>query len=80
MEADGDIRPTHPGHGLSVQLVLFPVRDIMEIEDARVVVVLTREDGLVDILGMHIGNGMLVGVPATEAKVQTTHESDLSIN
>lgn len=52
----------------------------MEIEYSRVVVVLAGEDGRIDIFGVGISNGVLVGVPATKAKIQTTHESDLSVN
>jgi hypothetical protein len=80
MQTDGDIRPTHSGTTLSVQLVLLPVRDIMEVKNPRIVVVLTGEDGLIDILRVSISNGVLVGIPATEAKIQATHESDLTVN
>lgn len=54
--------------------------DIVEVEHSRVVVILTGEHGLVDIRRMGVCNGVLVGIPATEAQVQTTHESDSPIN
>jgi hypothetical protein len=49
VKAHGDIRPSHTRHGLSIQLILLPVNDIFEIKNARIVVILTREDGLVHI-------------------------------
>jgi hypothetical protein len=61
-------------------LVLLPLRNIFEIENAGVVVVLTREDGVVDVGRVHIGNCVLMGVPPTEAQIQAAHESDLAID
>lgn len=80
VHADRDIRPSHSRHALAIQLILFPVNDVVEIEHARIVVVLAREDSIIDILGVHIGNSMLMCVPAAEAHVQPAHESDLPIN
>lgn len=80
MQTDGDIRPSHARHCLTVQLILLPVDDIMEVEDPRVVVVLTREDSLVDILGMRIGDRMLVCVPAAKAHIEAAHESNLPVD
>lgn len=80
VHADRDIRPSHSGHALAIQLVLFPVNDVVEIEHARIVVVLAREDGLIDILGVHVGNSVLMGVPAAEAHVQPAHKSSLPID
>lgn len=56
------------------------MRNILEIKNSRVVVILAWEDVLVEIGRVNIGNGMLVGVPASEAHVQSTHESGLAIN
>lgn len=52
----------------------------MEIEDPGVVVVLAREDGVVDVGWVYIGECVLMGVPPTEAHIQAAHESDLAVN
>lgn len=80
MQTDRDIRPSHPRHRLTVQLILLPVNDIMEVEHSGVVVVLTRENSLVDVLGMRIGDSMLMRVPAAETHIETAHESDLPVD
>lgn len=52
VQAHGYIRPSHPRHGLSIQLVILPVNDILEIKDARIVVILAREHSLAHIRGV----------------------------
>jgi hypothetical protein len=52
----------------------------VEVEDTGVVVVLSREDGFVDVRRVHIGNCVLMSVPSAEAQIQAAHESDLAVN
>jgi hypothetical protein len=46
-----DGRVAFMGGLVSVQLVILPVDNILEIKDARIAVVLAREQGLADIRG-----------------------------
>lgn len=48
---------TIPGIFL-LTLVLIPVSDIVEVVYASVIVVLPREEDVVEVAGMSIGNGM----------------------
>lgn len=69
--------------------------DILEIKDTCIIVVLAREDGVVQVARMSIaGDGqkitltfeeyirdrMLVGIPSAKARVQPSHESNHTIN
>lgn len=79
-QADGDVRPPHAGSDFAVQLILFPVDDVLEVKHPRVIVVLSWEHNLVEIAWMHVGDRMLVGVPASIAQIQTSHEGDFAID
>lgn len=68
------VRPAHAGSSFPIKLVVLPVGNILEIKNPVVVVILSREDNLVEICGMDIGNRVLVGVPASKAQIETTHE------
>ena len=80
MQTDRDVRPPHPRHSLSVKLIILPLGDVVEVEHSRVIVILTREDGLVHVFWMHIGNCVLVRIPATETQIQTAHKCSLTVN
>lgn len=80
MQADGNIRPSHARHRLTIQLVLLPVNNVVEVEHSGIVVVLAGENGLIDILRMRIGDSMLMRVPAAKAHIETAHESDLPVD
>ena len=79
-QADRNVRPSHARHRHSIELVLLPLRDIVEVKDTGVIVVLSGEDGFVDVGWMHIGNCVLVSIPSAEAQIQAAHESDLAVN
>lgn len=80
VQAQSHIRPSHARGRLPVQLVLLPVRDVLEVEDSGVVVVLAREDDLVQVCRMDVGDAVLVGVPASEAQVQAAHECHSAVD
>lgn len=80
VQAQSHIRPSHARGRLPIQLVLLPVRDVLEVEDSGVVVVLAREDDLVQVCGMDVGEAVLVGVPASEAQVQASHECHSAVD
>jgi len=52
----------------------------MEIKNPRVIVILAREDILIEIRWVNIRDSMLVSIPASKAHIQATHESSLAIN
>lgn len=56
------------------------MRDVLEVHNTSVVVVLAREDDFVEIGWMGIGNAVLVSVPAAVAEIETAHESDMTID
>lgn len=56
------------------------MRDVLEVEDSGVVVVLAREDDLVQVCGMDVGQAVLVGVPTSKAQVQASHECHAAID
>jgi hypothetical protein len=80
VQAHRNIGPSHSRHRLSIELVVLPVRNILEIKNSRVVIILAWEDVLVEIGRVNIRNGMLMGIPTSEAHVQPAHESGLAIN
>lgn len=79
-QSDRNVRPSHTRHGHPIELILLPLPDILEVEDAGVVVVLAREDGVVDVGWVYVGECVLMGVPPTEAHIETTHEGDLAVD
>lgn len=80
VQADRDVGPAHARSVLPVQLVLLPVGNVVEVAYSGIVVVLTREDNLVQVLAMHVRQFMLVGVPTAKAHIQTAHEGNAAIN
>lgn len=52
-------------------LVVLPLVDILEIVDARIVVILAGEDNLIKVAGVHVGNGMTVRVVPTKACLES---------
>lgn len=56
------------------------MRNILEVQDTSIVVVLTWEDRLTWVGRMDVGNGVLVSVPPTETHVQTAHECNAAVN
>lgn len=74
------IVPWHASIISLAQLVTLPILDILEIHDAIVVEVLSREDFIFDTGGVGIGQWVLHLIPTTEAKIQTTNESQIEID
>ena len=67
MQAYRDIRPSHTGVLSFIQLVLVRVCYVDKVHYSRIVVVLTWEDGRIEVVRMDISNRVLVGVPSSEA-------------
>lgn len=73
-----NIVPGHPCVVLDREGVADIVIYILEIHDAGVVIILTREEGPGEIGGMNIGKGMRMSVPTAKAKIKTT-ESGIAV-
>lgn len=54
--------------------------NILEVEDSSIVIVLTREDNVVQIGGMDISDSVLIGIPSAKAHIQASHEGDSAID
>mgnify|MGYP007135346734 CR=1 FL=1 len=52
---------------LLLTLILLPLVDVLKVENTGVIVVLAREDNIIHITGVSIGNRMTVGIPTSEA-------------
>lgn len=77
---NADIRPAHSAALGPVEFVVLPLSDVLEVVNSGIVVILTREDNIVQVSGVSIGDGVSVGVPAAEANIQTTHKGNLAID
>ena len=79
-DAHGNVMPRHTSVLGFAQFVVCPVVDTLEVHDAVVVEVLTRENGVIDAGRRHIGKRVLLGVPPAKAYVKTTNESQVVVN
>src|ERR1700710_110970 len=80
LDAERQVRPAHTRADISVQQILIILRNILEVIDSSVVVILAREKACFDICRVRIRNWVRMRVPAAKAKIQATHEGKLSIN
>lgn len=80
MQAYRHIGPTHARSGLPIKLIVLPMGNVLEVKNPSIIVVLTREHRLTDVFRMHIGDRMLVRVPAPVAHIQTSHKRNASVN
>lgn len=79
-DGHGDIVPRHATIFGLAQFVLVPVLYFLEIHDSVVVEVLTWPDFFGNTFWMHISKGMLPGVPAAKAQIQSADESHGVVN
>lgn len=68
METHGDIGPAHARSLGSIELVLVGMRNVGEVQDSGVVVILAVENVVGGVV-VDVGEGVLVGVPASIAHV-----------
>lgn len=66
LHAQSHVRPAHARALGPVKLVRAPIVDFLEIVNAGVVVVLSREDDGIQVPGMSVSNGVTIRVPATK--------------
>ena len=65
--------PWHPRRLEYTNRISDELIDLLEIKNPGIVVVLAREERLGEVGGVHVGEWVRVGVPATETDVQTTN-------
>ena len=54
--------------------------NVAKIHYSRVIVILARKNGHIEIAWMDVSNGMLVSVPSSEAQVESTHKGDIAVD
>jgi hypothetical protein len=62
--------PRHPRKLLYGQRITHIIVHVMEIHNASIVIILPGKEGAVEFRWMHVGKGVAVRVPATEAEVE----------
>ena len=62
------------------QLVTLPILDVLEIHDAVVVEILSREDLILNTGGVSIGQWVLHLIPTTKAKIQTSDKGQIEVD
>ena len=79
-QSHSNIVPRHSAIFGLAQLVALPLLHTLEIHDTVVVEFLTREDIVLEVRRMSIGQRMLVGIPSPEAQIDTTNECQCVID
>ena len=68
-----DVVPRHASALDRAQTIADIVRDVLEVHDARVVVVLTREERRIRVVWVDVCKRVRVRVPTAEAEVETAN-------
>jgi hypothetical protein len=71
--------PRHPPKLQDTQRITNIIRNVLEVHNPCVIVVLSREEGSGEIGGVDVGEGVNLGVPAPEAKIETANAGALVI-
>ena len=79
-QSHSNIVPRHSAIFGLAQLVALPLLHTLEIHDTVVVEFLTREDIVLEVRRMSIGQRMLVGIPSPEAQIDTANKSQRVID
>ena len=65
--------PWHPCNVLNRQSIAYIVSNLLEVHYACIVVVLTWKQRLRKVSGVHVCEGMVVSVPASEAEIKAAN-------
>lgn len=79
-KGDADVTPAHSAALGPVELVVLPLVDILKVVNSGVVVVLAREDNIVEVAGMGICDWVRVGVVSAKAHIEAAHKCHLSVD
>ncbi len=74
------IVPRHPRGILNRKGIADIVVDLFKVHNTCIIVILSREEGLVKVRGVNISKGMRVRVPSPEAKIKATDSGVLIID
>lgn len=72
--------PRHPRSILNSKGIARKLVDCLEIHHSTVVVILTRELRLVELLRVDVGQRMVVRIPSAITRVQPSHTGDLVVD
>lgn len=56
------------------------MRDILEVENSSVIIILAWEDDFIQVCRVGVGNGVLVRIPASETHVEASHKGGATID
>lgn len=79
-QTHGHVVPGHPTELGFADFVGLPIAHTLEVHDPVIVEFLTGEDLVPQVGRVDIGQGVLVGVPSTEAEIDTSDESEGIVN
>lgn len=74
------VMPGHPSGLQDRNGIADVVADVLEIENARIIVILPGEECKREISGMDVREGMIVRVPATETQIQSTYAGKVIVD
>ena len=74
------IVPRHPRAILNRQSIADIVVNLFKVHDTCIVVILSREESLVKVRGVNIGERVRMRVPSPEAKIKATDSGVLIID
>lgn len=75
-----NIMPWHPRSFLDRQGVASIIRNILEVCNTGIVVILSREKCLRKVSRMYVSKGMRMGIPASEAQVNPPNGGPLIVD
>lgn len=79
-DAHRNIMPWHASILRLAQLITLPIIHRLEIHHPIIIKILARPDLGCNTFRMHISQGMLVSVPATETKINATDEGSVVVD
>jgi len=79
-QAHRKVGPSHSCILRTIQFITHVFRDVFEVVDPSVVVVLTRKHSQVDIRRVNVDRGMRISVPTAKAQIEAAQESNLTID
>jgi hypothetical protein len=71
--------PRHPAKLQNTQRITNVIGNVLEVHNPCIIIVLPREEGSREIGRVDVGEGMGLGVPAPEAKIETANAGALVV-
>ena len=74
------VLPWHAGRFQHRNSLAHVIAHVLEVQDARVVVILAGKEGAREICGVGVGKGVILGVPTAKANVKTPNAPAMIID